>query len=198
MATQVYTFKVTYDGLEDKLWRIIQVSSRYPLNRLGYCILATFDTLAKHLFYFEFQNQRFVIPDEWEQPLSSDRDMGAVRLEQLRLQIGDTLEMLYDYGTTQHFRLALTEVAPMEKGKGTHYPYILAGEGRGILDDYPAEELAKYIHQIDRHGKTREEIYYNGCSIPWDYRNYYLDLDNDLLKGEIHIIEEGYRPFWEQ
>ena len=198
MAAQVYTFRVTYDGLEDKLWRTIQVSSRYPMDRLGYCILATFDTLAYHLFSFKFQELEFSIPSEWNQISSQGKDMGAIRLEQLCLQIGDTLELLYDFGTTQHFHIHLTEISPMKKGTGTHFPHILAGAGRGILDDCPADELAGYIAQIDLYGKTEEEIYYHGCRAPWDYRDYSLDIDNMLLKGKIQVIEEGYRPFWEQ
>ena len=198
MAAQVYTFRVTYDGLEDKLWRIIQVSSRYPMDRFGYCILATFDTLAYHLFSFKFQELEFSIPSEWNQISSQSKDMGAIRLEQLCLQIGDTLELLYDFGTTQHFHIHLTEISSMKKGTGTHFPYILAGAGRGILDDCPADELSGYIAQIDLYGKTEEKIYYNECRAPWDYRDYSLDIDNMLLKGKIQVIEEGYRPFWEQ
>ena len=198
MATQVYTFHVTYDGLEDKLWRTIEVSSRYPMDRLGLCILATFDTLAYHLFSFQFKDQRFCIPTEWDQFDLKERDMGTVRLEQLHLQAGDTLELFYDFGTTQHFYLQLTEVSAMKKGTGTHYPYILAGAGRGILDDCPADELAEYVAQIDSSGKTDEEIYYNECRIPWDYRDYSLDSDNILLKGKIQLIEEAYSSFWEE
>lgn len=36
MATKVYTFQVTYEGLEDKIWRKIAVSSNYRLDQLGY------------------------------------------------------------------------------------------------------------------------------------------------------------------
>jgi len=50
MATQVYTFFITYEGLDDKIWRKVQVSSNYRLDQLGYLLLATFDTLAYHLF----------------------------------------------------------------------------------------------------------------------------------------------------
>ena len=198
MAADVYTFHVTYNELPDKIWRTIELSSRYPMDSLGYCILASFETLAYHLFSFEFKGQSFCIPSEWDQPNSKNRDMAAVRLEQLGLQSGDTIEIFYDFGTTQHFHLELKKICPMKKGTGTHYPYIIAGAGRGILDDYPAEKLAELIAQIDSYGKTENEIYYNESRVPWDYRDYSLDLDNILLKGRIQCIKEGYRPFWEK
>ena len=45
MATNVYTFHVTYEGLEDKIWRDIEVSSNYRLAQLGYAVLAAFGAL---------------------------------------------------------------------------------------------------------------------------------------------------------
>ena len=46
MATQVYIFKITYNGCENKIWRTFEVSSNYDLARLGYMVLASFDTNA--------------------------------------------------------------------------------------------------------------------------------------------------------
>ena len=197
MAAKVYTFHVTYEGLETKIWRDIEVSSKYPLNELGYCILATFDTLAYHAFSFTFCGKNFYIPSEWDDQPSDRQDMAAVRLEDLHLQTDDVLEMDYDFGTTQTFHIRLVREFPMRKGTGKHYPYIIAGEGRGILDDVPVEELQELILQIDRHGKTDEEIYYNENISPWNYRDYSLDTDNCLLKVQIQLIAEGYAPFWE-
>ena len=52
MTTKVYTFHITYEGLEEKIWRKVEVSSNYRLDQLGYMVLAAFDTLAYHLFEF--------------------------------------------------------------------------------------------------------------------------------------------------
>lgn len=64
MATQVYTFHILYEGLEKFIWRKIEVSSNYRLDKLGYLILASFDTMAYHLFEFYYNDLRFEIPDE--------------------------------------------------------------------------------------------------------------------------------------
>lgn len=50
MATQVYTFKITYADCDNRIWRTAAVSSNYTLAELGYMVLATFDTMAYHLF----------------------------------------------------------------------------------------------------------------------------------------------------
>ena len=196
MATKVYTFHITYEGLEEKIWRKVEVSSNYRLDQLGYMVLAAFDTLAYHLFEFYYDDDRFEIPNE-DAPFEQI-DMADFKLHQLKLKLGDRIRMEYDFGTTQTFWLELVEIADMKRGWGRRYPYVLDGAGRGIIDDMSCEELFELVAQIDRNGKTDEPIYYQERRMPWDYRWFDLDCMNSLLKGEIELIEEGYAPFWQQ
>ena len=196
MATKVYTFHITYEGLEEKIWRKVEVSSNYRLDQLGYMVLAAFDTLAYHLFEFYYDDDRFEIPNE-DAPFEQI-DMANFKLHQLDLKLDDRIRMDYDFGTTQTFWLELIEIADMKRGWGRRYPYILDGAGRGIIDDMSCEELSERVAQIDRTGKTDEPIYYQERRMPWDYRWFDLDCMNSLLKGEIELIEEGYAPFWQQ
>ena len=196
MATKVYTFHITYEGLEEKIWRKVEVSSNYRLDQLGYMVLAAFDTLAYHLFEFYYDDDRFEIPNE--DATFEQIDMADFKLHQLKLKLGDRIRMEYDFGTTQTFWLELVEIADMKCGWGRRYPYVLDGAGRGIIDDMSCEELSELVAQIDRNGKTDEPIYYQERMMPWDYRWFDLDCMNSLLKGEIELIEEGYAPFWQQ
>jgi len=195
MAAKVYTFHITYEGLEEKIWRKVEVSSNYRLDQLGYMVLAAFDTLAYHLFEFYYDDDRFEIPNE--DASFEQIDMADFKLHQLKLKLGDRIRMEYDFGTTQTFWLELVEIADMKRGWGRRYPYVLDGAGRGIIDDMSCEELSELVAQIDRNGETDEPIYYQERMMPWDYRWFDLDCMNGLLKGEIELIEEGYAPFWE-
>lgn len=194
MAAKVYTFHVTYEGLEEKIWRKVEVSSNYRLDQLGYMVLAAFDTMAYHLFEFYYDDGRFEIPDEAS--TFEQIDMADFKLYQIGLKIGERIRMDYDFGTTQTFWLELIGIDDMKRGWGRRYPYILEGAGRGIIDDMSCEELTELIAQIDRNGKTDEPIYYQERMMPWDYRWFDLDCMNSLLKGEIEMIEEEYAPFW--
>ena len=196
MATKVYTFHITYEGLEEKLWRKVEVSFNYRLDQLGYMVLAAFDTMAYHLFELYYDDDRFEIPNE--DATFEQVDMADFKLHQLKLKLGDRIRMDYDFGTTQTFWLELIEIADMKRGWGRRYPYVLDGAGRGIIDDMSCEELSELVAQIDRNGKTDEPIYYQERMMPWDYRWFDLDCMNSLLKGEIELIEEGYAPFWQQ
>lgn len=194
MAAKVYTFCIAYEGLEDRIWRKVEVSSNYRLDQLGYMVLAAFDTMAYHLFEFHFDNGYFEIPNE-DAPFDQI-DMADFKLHQMGLKIGSCIRMDYDFGTTQIFWLELVGIEDMKRGWGRRYPYVLDGAGQGIIDDMPCEELIELMEQIDRNGYTDEPIYYQDRHIPWDYRWFDLDCMNGLLKGEIERIEEAYAPFW--
>lgn len=193
MTAKVYTFHIAYEGIEDRIWRKVEVSSNYRLDQLGYLILAAFDTLAYHLFEFYFDDRRFEIPNE-DAPFDQV-DMACFRLHQMGLKIGDRIRMEYDFGTTQVFWAELVGIEDMKRGRGRRYPYILDGAGQGIIDDLSCEELIELMGQIDRNGQTDEPIYYQERELPWDYRWFDLDCMNGLLKGGIAQIEEGYAPF---
>lgn len=196
MATDVYTLRITYQGLESKIWRDLEISGNEYLDRLGYAVLATFDTMAYHLFQFDLKGEQFQLPhDEFT---DEDLDMGAFRLRQLKLSVGDTFSMEYDFGTPQTFAFTVTGIRPLEKGKGKAYPRIVAGAGWGILDDVYVDELADLINQIERNGKTDEDIYYKNRPLPWNFHPYNMKIDNCLLKHHIEMIEEGYAPFWDE
>ena len=193
--TAVYTLIIKYIGCEDKIWREAQISSNSFLCDLGYLILATFDTMAYHLFNITYKDITYDLPSD-EEVFPKDKCVFFVKLSELNIKIGDKLCMLYDFGCDQEFDIEVTNIQPMGRGQGRAYPKIIAGEGRGIIDDMSADDLADIIMQIDRTGFSG--IQYAGDGIilndmpDWDYRNYSMEYDNSLLKGTIARIAEGY------
>ena len=190
MAVQVYTFKITYKECNNKIWRTFEVSSNYNLARLGYMVLSSFDTKAYHLFCIKHKEITYETAIEYygQSPLLQD-----VKLSSLNLQTGEHMEMIYDYGTEQHFDIELIDIKDMPKGTGRAYPRVIDGAGRGIIDDMPVDELMKIITKTDKNGKSDFIITTEfGNEMVWDYRNYNMDYDNCLLKGEIEMIQDGY------
>lgn len=198
--TCICTLKIKYIGCEDKIWRMAQISSNAYLCDLGYMILATFDTMAYHLFNISYKGVTYKLPSD-EEEISEDKCLFFVKLSELHLQVGDKLTMIYDFGCDQEFEIEVTDIQPMGRGQGRAYPKIITGEGRGIIDDMSADALAELIQQIDRTGSSG--IQYSGDGIifdnipDWDYRNYSITYDNCLLKGKIAQIAEGYEVLME-
>ena len=191
--TDVYTLKVVYADCEDRIWRDIQISSNNFISKLGYTILATFDTLAYHLFDITYKGTTYKLPSDFEY-IDKEECLFCVKLKDLDLKIGDTLQMCYDYGCEQIFDITVTDIQPMQKGCGNAYPKVTNGQGMGIIDDMPADELLEIIKDIDKNGTST--FYYKENYIkPWNYKEYNMDIDNTLLKAEIGLIDEGYSAF---
>lgn len=187
MAVQVYTFKISYEGCDKKIWRIFEVSSNYDLARLGYMVLSSFGTKAYHLFNIEYKDVIYETDIENYGQFYLLRD---TKLAELKIKIGDHLHMIYDFGTEQHFDIELINITAMPKGTGRSYPRVIEGKGRGIIDDMSADELMEIIKSTDQNGKSDFIISTGfGDEMVWDYRKYNIDHDNGLLKGEIDIIK---------
>lgn len=192
---QVITLKITYADCDNRIWREAQISENSYISKLGYMVLATFDTLAYHLFCIEYNGVLFELPSD-DRRIKPEECLFCVKLKGLNLNIGDKLQMVYDFGCEQVFDIEVVDISPMPRGTGTAYPKILRGEGRGILDDVSAWETLEIIKQIDKTGKSEHYVQTEyGSEYLWDYRDYRLDLDNGLLKGEIAQIEDAYSYF---
>ncbi len=199
MAAKIYTFKITYAGCDNKIWRTAAVSSNHTLAELGYTVIATFDTMAYHLFAMKYKNTEYFLSEDdlYDMPESEDEKYGLLgqhKIGTLGLEIGDTVEMIYDFGCDQIFVIELLEIGDMPRGHGRAYPKILDGAGYGIVDDMSASELLEAIEKTDKDGHSG--IFYDSDEfsdpIEWDYRKYDINADNVLLKVRIDDIRSSF------
>lgn len=189
---EVYTIKVTYQDCDDRIWRVAEVSSNATLADIGYLILATFRTNAYHLFQIDYNGITFDLRSE-EEAVADEVCANIVKLSQLEPPIGTHMEMIYDFGLEQVFDIEIIAIAPMGIGKGRAYPRIIDGAGRGIIDDMSAEDLLNIIKNTDRTGHSDFTYITDlGKEMTWDYRDYRINYDKIMLKGEIELIREGY------
>lgn len=192
---KVLTFKVGIEGLEDKIWRKIEITDRRTVADLAYTILATFDSLAYHLYNIKYNDKVY---DCWvcvEDDYSDIPKVNATitKLSDIGLKENDTMEMEYDYGSTTTFKITYLGSTDLERGNGSHYPYVIDGAGRGMLDDMCDFELKEIVEDIDKKGYS--EHYFTPRyerTIKYDYRNFNIKNNNALLKGLILEIKNGY------
>lgn len=153
-------------------------------------VLSTFDTLACHLFGMTFKGVRYFLDIE---ELESAPEgivcsmLCMTRSNKLKMVIGDKLLMTYDYGCDQQFELELVSAEPMLRGKGTSYPKNHRRRGQRNSRGYPVE-LMELIKKTDETGSSGF-VYEKHSFREWDYRDYNMDSDNTLLKGEIFVME---------
>lgn len=159
----IYKFKVKLQELESE--RVIEVTSVSTLAKLGYAILAAFDADAGHLFEIDFKEQYFGFDFESED--ENFIDITSVKLNKLNLSVGDGMHMVYDFGAEWKFNIFMLSAVPMQKGMGTHYPYIVSGSGDSITEDAFPGEVKN--------------------SNSWS-----IDVANVLYKGNIERLQEAY------
>ena len=124
---KVLTFKVGIEGLEDKIWRKIEITDRRTVADLAYTILATFDSLAYHLYNIKHNDKVY---DCWvciEDDFTDIPKVNATitKLSDIGLIENDIMEMEYDYGSTTTFKITYLGSTDLERGNGSHYPYVI-------------------------------------------------------------------------
>lgn len=194
--TNVLTFKVEIEGLENKIWRKIEITDRRTVADLAYTILATFRSLAYHLYDIEYKNKYY---DCWVCIEDDHREVELVnaiitRLGSIGLKENDTMRMEYDTGSTTTFIITYLGESEFEKGNGMHYPFVTDGAGYGMIDDISSDELKDVVDDIDRVGKSD---YYALCndgrtSEIYDYRIFDLDRNNLYVRRYFQKIKHGY------
>lgn len=192
---KVLTFKVGIEALEDKIWRKIEITDRRTVADLAYTILATFDSLAYHLYNIKYKNYIF---DCWvcaEESLdySDLTNATIIKLKDLKLKENDTMEMEYDYGSTTTFKITYLESRDATEYEGYLYPNIVDGAGRGMLDDMCDFELKEIVDDIDKKGYSEHYVTpgYEKYE-KYDYRKFNIKSNNKKLKGLVLEIKNGY------
>ena len=195
----VLEFHVELVGLEKIFWRDIQISDNSTIAKLGYVVMASFHGQACHLFNIKYEGKRYellVEPDDFEGVLGPTFNPMKSKLRDFDFEPGNVLTMEYDYGAGWEWTIEYRNSFTLKKGAGKHYPYVTAGEGRGIIEDTSVGELIHIMKRIELTGEPVMVPYYVGIGegdvIPWDHRRFNLDNLNGLLKYDVRSIQEAY------
>ena len=196
IMTKVLTFKVEIEGLEDKIWRKIEITNRRTVADLAYSILATFRSLAYHLYDIEFKNKFY---DCWIDIEDDHRDVELVnaiitKLSDIGLKKNDIMRMEYDTGSTTSFIITCLGENEFKRGNGMHYPHIIDGAGYGMIDDITDWELKKVVEDIDKTGESHYSVLRidKRNSEIYDYRNFDLDKNNLYVRRYFWKIKYSY------
>lgn len=187
----VLTFKVSIEGLEDKIWRVIEINDRQTVADLAYTILASFNSLSYHLY--DIKHNDITYNCGIGENLFNDENATTTRLKLLDFEKEHTLVMEYDFGSPTTF--IITYLGKKEREPKTYgdYPIIVDGAGSGMLDDMTSWDLKEIVEDTDKHGYS-SHYYTPGYETTkkYDYRKYNIKTDNRKLKGMILEIKNGY------
>ena len=187
-------FNVGIEGLEDKIWRKIEITDRMTVADLAYTILATFDSLAYHLYDIIHMNDKY---DCMIEPLDLGnyifKDAVNTKLRDVDFEKDNKMIMEYDFGSTTTFNITYLESREYNEYKGYLYPNIVDGQGRGMLDDMTDFDLKEIVADIDKKGYSEHYVTpgYEKHE-KYDYRKFNIKTNNKNLKVMILLIKNGY------
>ena len=193
----VYKFKVRLCELENIIWREIEITSVSSVAKLGYAVLAAFESTASHLFNIRLDGKRYEILFE-DDGFNEEPAIDPIRtkLSTLKLKVGNKLTMEYDYGAGWKFEIELLSITEMKRGAGTHYPYVTDGKGKGIIEDISPYELAEIIEKTDMNGiLPKITDMYSGKEREWNYRKFDLEFCNVFFKDNVLKVQLAYEEY---
>ena len=133
---KVLTFQVGIEGLEDKIWRKIEITDRRTVADLAYTILATFDFLAYHLYDIIHGKDRYdCMIDPMDLRNYNFKDSVRTKLSDVDFQNDNKMIMEYDFGSTTTFIITFLESRNIEKYNG-----LLKGQVQDIKYGYEDDE----------------------------------------------------------
>lgn len=88
----VYKFKIRLCELENIMWRDIEITFVSSVAKLGYAVLAAFESTASHLFNIRFDSKRYEIVFE-DDDFDDEPALNPIntKLSALKLSVGDRI-----------------------------------------------------------------------------------------------------------
>lgn len=149
--------------------------------------MASFHCEGNHLFFGRYKNKEYEFVYDGESVCENPKNPARCKLEKQHMEIGDEISLYYDFGASWEFSIKLVDITEMGRGKGTHYPFVNDGAGRGIIEGGSMGMLEEILENGGLHTFDSE-----GDIITFDYRKYDADFDKYCLKGEIELLEYIY------
>lgn len=192
---KVLMFKIGINGLEDKIWRVIEVTDNMTMGDLSYSILASFNSLAYHLYSVTYKDKKYKSYVDNDLIFDDEvvLDASKSKLKDIELKDNDTMKMDYDFGSTTTFKIKYLGSRELEKNDNTYYPYVIDGAGNGMLDDVSDFDLEDIIKDTDKLGYSKYPYSpgYETNKI-YDYREFNIEENNLKVKKIYPLIKKGY------
>lgn len=148
---QRYRLMVTLEDYQPAMWRQFDLGGDTRLDSLCYQILASFRANGSHLFALQDQKHNYQLPI-FDSGLGAQESLLAHWLGEY--QPGDELLLTYDFGDSWRFKIKIDAVTAEPRLRTAGPAKLLAGSGRGIIDDIGGTtglaEVAKDDPTVDR------------------------------------------------
>ena len=116
------------------LWRQIALPAGSTLDALAHAILDAYKFDHDHLYMFSYRNRFGVLERVQHSHMDEGPWTDEVRIGDVPLQVGQTMEYLFDFGDSWRFDITLERIDP--PGASVEKPILLDGRGEAP-EQYP-------------------------------------------------------------
>lgn len=184
--------KITLDGYEDKIYRIVHVPYSMHLADIGYIILSIFDTMAYHLFDFTIKKQKYLceVNRNIGEYYESDEFALDYTLTDFNLKKNSKFSFCYDYGENFEFTIQVLEIVKKDRFINFDDTEVVDGKGNGIWED------SHYLMDLYYFNKKEFKQYLEENGLDEDdfpiEDEFDIDTCNGVLYDEFFDIKMGY------
>ena len=190
---KVLVFKVGIKGLENKIWRKIEIKDSDNLADLVYLIMATFEIYSNEFFLIIYDNKKY---DSAISLYDNDEYKSAMSIKLQDLLFDSNKEMLLEYNYQFKIIFIISYIGNKD-GENIDYPVIVSGAGKGVIDYVSSDELKQIVDETDKLGHSNYSttiIWENDEEIEevFDYRDFELKDNNMISKINLSFIKDSY------
>lgn len=184
------TVHISVRGLEEYIYRRMNVPCGMTLADLAYYILAAFRAEGHYLFTFVTNQGKFGC-DRCEEEMI-DGYAADMTLTNLDLQKGSQLTLWYDFGDDYYFDIEILDIESHQDIQSKEDVYITSGEGYGIWED-EHQMLDLYYHDHEAFIEAIDDIGLDEDDFIFD--EFDKDTVNELLFEEYDFLQNVYENF---
>ena len=182
---KLFIFRIDIKGLDNKIFRVIEINGGKTLADLAYAILSSSESLGCHPYEIIHNDVTY----------SCDiNNISAIktRLRDINLN-NKTMIMNYDFNKTTTFNIELIDSRDIIDSNEYLYPNVIDGYGRGMLEDISGDELKEIIIDIEENNNLEHPFppRYKKKSL-YDHRYFNLKLVNARLKALMYEMKNRY------
>lgn len=189
---EVLKFRVGIKGLENKIYREIEIIDNNTLMDLCCIILATFDLYSNEPFIIKHNNNQY---DSVNSIYNNDLYKSTMSIKLKNLELNEK-ELIMEYNPEQKIIIIITYIETKKiVPNPSYYPKITDGSGLA-LDYISGEELISIVEETDKLGysnyTTTIEVDGVDEEETFDYREFDLEENNFLVKCNLNSIKDDY------
>lgn len=187
------TFNIGIKGLENKIWRKIEIKNSDTLADLAYIILTSFDLNYNDFFTISYGNQKY---DSMNSIYDTDECKSAMMILLKDIDFNTNKELFLEYSYYSKIEFIINFINEENISTKDTYPKIIDGAGAGAIDCVSGEELKQIVEETDALGHSNYSITViiddEEVEEEFDYRDFELESNNLLSKVNARFLKEEY------